>query len=305
MAPLVRVVAPHASTAVFALWPAVLLGSMALRVRHRRAHETLSDLRAVALAGGADALIRALTKLHSLARLPRRWDSERERHASHPSLARRIQAIRDASGMAPASLGEAAVFQAVDDSSSVTFGDDRLVWREGAFTEHAIEYRRLTMLRVDARRSGAAHLVAVDLEHRQWEMRLRSEDIARVQTTLDIVDTCLAAAALPPAVMRPLPRVLALIAVTLAAPIGQLAVVLMGAMAVAWPSQPVIAATSLRIVGRLPARVAGPRPVAERQPALDGAGVTRVRDRTGSRCVANRQTSSAAGRPGSRDFLRA
>jgi Zn-dependent protease with chaperone function len=249
MAPLVRVVAPHASTAVFALWPAVLLGSMALRARHRRAHETLSDLRAVALAGGADALIRALTKLHSLARLPRRWDSERERHASHPSLARRIQAIRDASGMAPASLGEAAVFQAVDDSSSVTFGDDRLVWREGAFTEHAIEYRRLTMLRVDARRSGAAHLVAVDLEHRQWEMRLRSEDVARVQTTLDIVDTYLAAAALPPVVMRPLPRVLALIAVTLAAPIGQLAVVLIGAMAVAWPSQPVIAATSLASLG--------------------------------------------------------
>ncbi len=127
--------------------------------------------------------------------------------------------------------------------------DDRLVWREGASTEHAIEYRRLTTLRVDARRSGAAYLVAVDLEHRQWEMRLRDEDVARVQTTLDIVDTHLAAAALPPAVMRPLPRVLALIAVALAAPIGQLAVVLIGALAVAWPSQPVIAATSLASLG--------------------------------------------------------
>ena len=249
MAPLVKVVAPRASAVVFALWPALLLGSMVLRARHRQAHETASDLRAIALAGGADALIRALIKLHALARLPRRWDSERERHASHPSLARRIQAIRDASGMVPASLGEAAVFRAADDSSSVTLGDERLIWREGSLTEHAIDYRRLTTLRVDARRSGAAHLVAVDAEHRRWDMRLRSEDVARAQTTLDIVDTHLAATAPPPAVMRHLPRLLALIAVMLAAPVGQLAVVLIGALAVAWPSQPVIAATSLASLG--------------------------------------------------------
>jgi Zn-dependent protease with chaperone function len=249
MAPVVGLVAPKASTAVFTLWPVLLLASMALRARHRQAHETASDLRAIALAGSPDALIRALTKLHTLIRLPRRWDSERERHASHPSLARRIQAIRDASGMAPPALGEAATFRAVDESSSVTFSDDRLVWREGARTEHSIDYGGLTMLRVDARRSGAAYLVAVDVEHRRWEMLLRGEDVARVQVTLDIVDTRLAAATPPPAVMRPLPRVLALIALTLAAPLGQLAVVLIGALAAAWPSQPVIAAMSLASLG--------------------------------------------------------
>jgi Zn-dependent protease with chaperone function len=249
LAPVVGIVAPHARTAVFALWPALLLASMAIRARHRQAHETASDLRAIVLAGGADPLIRALTKLHALARVPRRWDSERERHASHPSLARRIQAIRDASQMAPAALGEAATFRAGDDSSSVTFSDERLVWREGRNTEHAIDYRRLTTLRVDARRSGAAYLVAIDVEHRRWEMLLRSEDVARMQVTLDIVDTRLAASAPPPTVMRPLPRVLALMALTLAAPIGQLAVVLIGALAAAWPSQPVIAATSLASLG--------------------------------------------------------
>jgi Zn-dependent protease with chaperone function len=248
-APVVGLVAPKAGTAVFSLWPVVLLASMALRARHRQAHETASDLRAIALAGNADALIRALTRLHTLIRLPRRWDSERERHASHPSLARRIQAIRDASGMAPAALGEAATFQPLDESSSVTFSDDRLVWREGARTEHSIDYGRLAMLRVDARRSGAAYLVAVDVEHRRWEMLLRGEDVARVQVTLDIVDTRLATATPPPAVMRPLPRVLALIALTLAAPLGQLAVVLIGALAAAWPSQPVIAAMSLASLG--------------------------------------------------------
>jgi Zn-dependent protease with chaperone function len=249
LAPVVGALAPRASTAVFVIWPVLLIAAMALRARNRQAHETASDLRATALTGGGDVLIRALTKLHLLARLPRRWDGERERHASHPSLARRIQAIRDASGMAPPALGKAAVFQAADDSASVTFGDDRLVWREGHSTEHRIDYSRLTTLRVDAWRSGVTHLVAVDVEHRRWEMCLRFEDVPRVQVTLDIVDTRLAAAAPPPAIMRPLPRVLALIAVTLAVPVGQLAVVLIGAIAAAWPSQPVLAATSLASLG--------------------------------------------------------
>jgi hypothetical protein len=249
MAPVVAIVAPGARTVIFGLWPAVLLASLAVRARNRQAHETSSDLRAIALSGGADPLIRALTRLHSLARLPRRWDSERERHASHPSLARRIQAIRDASGLAPPSLGEAAVFRASDDSATVTFRDDRLVWREGALTEHAIDYRRLTMLRVDPRRSDAAYLVAFDSAHRRWEIPLRREDVARLQATLDIVDTRLATAAPPLGVMRPLPRLLALLTLILAAPIGQLAVVVIGAVAAAWPSQPAVAAASLASLG--------------------------------------------------------
>jgi Zn-dependent protease with chaperone function len=249
MAPVVRIVAPHAHTAIFAFWPVLLVAAMAVRQRHRRAHETASDLRAVALAGSADTLIRALARMHSLARLPRRWDAERERQASHPSLARRIQAIRVASGTAPPALSKAATFLADDDSSSATFSHERLIWREGASTEHAIDYGRLTTLRVDARRSGAAYLVAVDVEHRRWEMLVRDEDVARLQVTLDIVDTRLAAAAPPPAVVRHLPRVLALCALTIAMPLGQLAVVLIGAAALAWPSQPVIAATSVASLG--------------------------------------------------------
>jgi Zn-dependent protease with chaperone function len=249
MAPVVRIVAPHARLAVFLVWPLLLVATMAVRKRQRQAQERASDLRAIALAGSANALIRALARVHSLARLPRRWDAERERHASHPSLARRIQAIRDASGMAAPSLGKAATFLAPDDSSSATFSGERLIWREGASTEHAIDYGRLTTLRVDARRSDAAYLVAVDVGHRRWEMLLRDEDVARLQVTLDIVDTHLAAAAPPPAVMRHVPRVLALIALTLAVPLGQLAMVFIGAAAVAWPSQPVIAATSVASVG--------------------------------------------------------
>jgi Zn-dependent protease with chaperone function len=249
MAPVVGIVAPHARTAVFAFWPVLLVAAMAVRQRHRRAHETASDLRAIALTGNADTLIRALARIHSLARLPRRWDAERERHASHPSLARRIQAIRNASGTAPPTLSKTATFLASDAAASATFSNERLIWREGASTEHAMDYGRLTTLRVDARRSGAACLVAVDVEHRRWEMLLRDEDVARLQVTLDIVDTHLAAAAPPPAVVRHLPRVLALLTLTLAMPLGQLAVVLIGAAAVAWPSQPVIAATGVASLG--------------------------------------------------------
>src|SRR5262249_31971212 len=187
--------------------------------------------------------------VHVVGRRRRGWDAEREPFASHPSLARRIQAIRDASGTAPPALSKAATFLADDDSASATFSNERLIWREGTSTEHAIDYGRLTTLRVDARRSGAAYLVAVDVAHRRWEMLVRDEDVARLQVTLDIVDTHLAAAAPPPAVVRHLPRVLALCALTLAMPLGQLAVVLIGAAAVAWPSQPVIAATGLASLG--------------------------------------------------------
>jgi Zn-dependent protease with chaperone function len=248
MAPVIRLAAPNAM-ALLSLWPVVLLASIVLRARQRQAHETASDVRAIALAGSADALIRALSRLHAFAHVPRRWDREWERHASHPSLARRIQAIRAASGMPPAVLGQAATFSPADDSSSATFLDDRLLWREGPSTEYSIDYRWLTMLRVDARGAGAAHLVAVDAEHRRWDMLLRREDVARVQATLDIVDTRLAAAAPPPRVMRPLPRVLALMALTLAATNHQLAVAIVGALTVAWPLTPVTAAMALASLG--------------------------------------------------------
>jgi len=64
------------------------------RRRKHQAHESHSDVRAAELCGDPEALIRALTKLHALGRVPDRWD--REKNYSHPSLVRRIQAIREA-----------------------------------------------------------------------------------------------------------------------------------------------------------------------------------------------------------------
>jgi Zn-dependent protease with chaperone function len=213
-----------------AVWPVVLIWAAALHVRRRQRHETASDLRALALAGNPDALIRALIKLHTFARLPRRLDLRAEQQASHPSLARRIQAIRAASGSAPAALGAAAQFTASNGVASVTFLDDRLIWNEDPAANHIIDYGRLKMLRVDVRGSREVRLIAVDGAARRWEMALRPDDVARAQATLDIVDARLGSGTTPP---PPVPqlvgRVFALIGLLLAAVKGHLTVA-----AVAW-----------------------------------------------------------------------
>jgi heat shock protein HtpX len=71
------------------------LGKSAGRGKRRR-HETESDLRAAALTGNAEAVASALTKVHLSNRVPRRWPHAMETAATHPSLARRIQALRGA-----------------------------------------------------------------------------------------------------------------------------------------------------------------------------------------------------------------
>src|SRR4029079_14682183 len=80
-----------------------LLGTLALRTRWRQEHESASDRRAVELCGDPDALASGLTKLNALGRVPRRWSASVEQRASHPSLARRLAAIRGNSGT-PAAL---------------------------------------------------------------------------------------------------------------------------------------------------------------------------------------------------------
>jgi len=173
LAPLMRLAAPQALTVALLVWPVVLLVVMMFRVQHRQKHETASDLRAVALTGDSEALVRALTKLHVFARVPRRWETELERRSTHPSLARRIQAIRAASGTKPASLRESATFAAAGGAAAVTFHDDRLEWHEGSETTHTINYSQLMELRLHAHARGTLRLVAVDSQKRRWEMPIQ------------------------------------------------------------------------------------------------------------------------------------
>lgn len=89
-------------------WLLVALLAMVARRRRARHHEGESDLRAVELCGDVDFVIRGLTKVHVLNRAPRRWDSANEARLTHPSLARRIQALRQKYGSGSSSAGEAA-----------------------------------------------------------------------------------------------------------------------------------------------------------------------------------------------------
>jgi Zn-dependent protease with chaperone function len=214
---LLRVVAPAMITSALILWFVALATMLTIEAKQRQGNETASDLRAIALCGNPEALIRALTKLHAFARVPRRWDTDVERHATHPSLARRIQAIRAAAGTALAVLGERATFAAATGAASVTFDRDVLQWRESPTVSHSIGYGDLTMLRVDARTSGAPRLVAVDGANRRWQIALTEGDVARAQATLDIVDSRLGAvprrSSMSPAFVRLLAVLAALVGV--------------------------------------------------------------------------------------------
>ena len=80
------------------VWPLVLSISLLKSLARRQGRETEADLRALELGVSPDALISGLEKIHDINKLPRRFDSSYEKQMTHPSLARRIQAIRAASG---------------------------------------------------------------------------------------------------------------------------------------------------------------------------------------------------------------
>ena len=188
LTPLLLQVLPSVVWWACVVWPLVVLIVVALLVRDRQKHETASDLRAVALTRNPEALVRALVKIHAIARVPRRWDADLERHMSHPSLKQRIQDIRAAAGTAPATLGNASVFESADGAARAVFGNESIEWIEGASASHRLTYERLSELRIDATRTGDTRLLAADRAGHRWQMPVRVSDVARLQAVLDIVD---------------------------------------------------------------------------------------------------------------------
>ncbi len=91
--PLAGLASPDLATWVPVLWVVALVALGVRKAGRNRQHETESDLRAVALCGDPGALKRALAKLHTANGMPRRLRADAEQMASHPSLARRLQAI--------------------------------------------------------------------------------------------------------------------------------------------------------------------------------------------------------------------
>ncbi len=239
------IAAPIVSPLVEIAWMGVLAIALLWRARNRQRNETASDRRAVELTGDGEALVRALTKLYVVARIPRRLDPELERQATHPSLARRIRDIRKAAGAPPVILETGASFTSADGRILATFGRDHLEWREGDAATHSLNYGYLSELRVRAPRSGPAHLVAVEAGGRKWELALAQADLARAQQVLDAVDGRLPD--LPRARGRSVASTRAVAAVTalIALPLAQMSLFYVAVLAAAQPGSSLVGGAAL------------------------------------------------------------
>ena len=187
--------------------PVFLAISLGRRVARRREAETASDLRAVALTdGNADALVSALTKVHLYSRVPRRWPHATEKSATHPSLARRIQALRAAVSAVEHPEAQVAAplaaFRSANSGAVIAFARDRAYWFEGvaahtplelhalrdaASSYRAIAYGDLTDLHVSVG-DGDRVVEATDREGRNWRVPIAVDDVAALQAALDRID---------------------------------------------------------------------------------------------------------------------
>ena len=236
-APLARITGLDSGLLPSLLWFGAIFSFVAVRARDRQRQETVCDLRAVELTGDAEAMVRGLTKLYTIARVPRRTAQQAERSATHPSLARRIRDIRKAAGVAPATLGGAHTFTSADGRSVVIFDDVELRWAKQDRPTQSISYAELTELRVDARARRGSRLVALGTAARQWEMRLAGSDIARLQAVLDVVDGRLTAPPPRPPVINPaIQRVVVLTAAVMVLVLTHVAVAFVALLALLKPS---------------------------------------------------------------------
>ncbi len=243
--PVVRLTGTHTHGLATIGWYVLAFAEAAWRARGRQRNETTSDRRAVTLCGDAEALIRGLTRLYTHARVPRRLDPQVERQATHPSLARRIREIRRTAGLTVSPLSGDARFVAPDRATEVTFHPDRLNWSEGESASHSLSYAHLSEVRVTTPHAGPASLVAVELGGRRWAMDLESEDVARAQAVLDVVDGRLAEPPAPPRVRPALARAFALLAALLALPLGHLGAFLLAVIVSLRPSSSLLAGAGL------------------------------------------------------------
>ncbi len=184
-------------------WVLFVLLYLGFRLRRGQEHELASDRRASELCGAPEALIRALVKLHALGRVPRRWEQQLEESASHPSLARRAQAIRAAAHTATATFGSAEIFRGADPGLFVIIDNDAVRWfrsvpvgtaenseslQAAAGTLTAVRFGSIAELRVAARGISAPELILVERDGKKHSARMRADDLPRLQRTLDQVD---------------------------------------------------------------------------------------------------------------------
>ena len=168
------------------LWPVIFFFAIAAALTNRQKHETEADLRALQLGADPIALIGGLEKIHRFNGMPRRVDSAREARMSHPSLARRIQAIRRAAGLETAL--DASFPRTIAGRNPAT----SIVFTRDALEVGGVTYRYDAMQSLIARKT----LRGWELFARTGKQRVRvpiaTEAAAEVQTILDSVDSQLA-----------------------------------------------------------------------------------------------------------------
>jgi heat shock protein HtpX len=226
--PIAAWLTPGRTWIAITMWPIAVVIAMALRGRHSQHHETASDRRAIELCGDPEALASALIKLHTLARIPRRWSPEMERRASHPSLSRRLRDIRTPSDGPSAPATAPVVVSGADAGVFVVIEADRVRHLSGvpdgasadvavlvaaAANAVSMRYEDVADLRVvSKRRRCELHITGRD--GYRLLCGLREADVQRVQAALDEVDRKIPTHA--PALTDPLIRVIVVLC-TLAA----------------------------------------------------------------------------------------
>jgi heat shock protein HtpX len=216
-----KVLAPSfegvAGVSVLLMWPCVVLGCFLIALRSLMSDELARDRRAIELCGDAETLARAIEKQNDLAKRPRRQLAAAEGHAfAAPSLARRLQAIREAGTDGPYRVATAKprapeqplVLASATAGTWLVFDRDRLHWFEGvsadtvpevdalrdaARTTHSHVYGDLSSLRVGVTREAAALEIAL-VRGPVASIALAETDVATVQARLDRTDQKLARA---------------------------------------------------------------------------------------------------------------
>ena len=189
-------------------WPLIVLLALGQIAKRRRAWETDADSRALELCGDAEVLITALVKVHrTLA--PRRLPVQVERNLTHPSLARRIQALRRAaseagSGASVTDLGSLpSVVPGSKRGTAVLFDRDRVHWLKGVdgspdphalvqASSDSMPYGDLVELRLDRGLWRGPVLWSTTVEGKRRRFALPAESTTEIQRVLDLVDDQLA-----------------------------------------------------------------------------------------------------------------
>jgi Zn-dependent protease with chaperone function len=212
LVPLLATFAPGILLPAMALWPLFVLLTTIGRTTKVHGNELASDRRAIELCENPEALMSGLTKIHTIGRLPRRWDA----HATkHPSLARRMRAIRELAGFRAPAIEQIEIFASPTGDSFLLLDRAMLQYASGvplaapaphtastapatpldantiiarAQSVRRVAYASLKSCRIVARWKQPAALRVTDQAGRSFEARLRDADVPRLHDLLDIIE---------------------------------------------------------------------------------------------------------------------